>query len=161
MKGTFSLVFRGRGWDLRNIAAGAGVLKGEPRYERFCKPLLKSARSLRELPDRQEAELRADGVWNHAILGLAAALEALHGFAPETEAACRTMIEEYSYVDYLAPGVLKSVFTEIRLASAETYEGEDGGVAYIEWELPAEGGKTRLWKVEQDFRCFLHMWDVW
>ena len=50
---------------------------------------------------------------------------------------------------------------KIKLASAETYEGEDGGIAYMELELPAEDGTPRIWKAEQGFRCFLRMWNAW
>ena len=49
----------------------------------------------------------------------------------------------------------------ILLTSAETYEGEDGGIAYMELELPAEDGTPRIWKAEQGFRCFLRMWNAW
>ena len=112
MKGIWSMVFYGSPAELKTLLAGAERLRKDPCCGRFCGPLLKCARDLRPLPGGRAVALRAEGTWKNALLGLTDALETLHSFAPETEAACRAMTEEHGYVDYLAPGVRKSVFTE-------------------------------------------------
>lgn len=150
MQGTWSMVFRGQESSLAKVLAGAESLREDPRQGRFCKELRAEGKTL-----------RAGGTWKHAILGLAETLEALHRFAPEAEAACRSMLEEYCYIDYLALEAETPCFTEMKRAGIEEYEGESSGIDYEEVELPGEQGKSRVWKVEKSFRVVLNMWDTW
>ena len=161
MQGTWSMVFRGRASDVAKLIAGIKNTVDNPCVERFRKPLLKAAVGLNNLSGNRKKVLCVESSWKHAIIGLSDAMKAFHKFAPRTEAACRTMIEEYCYIDYLAPKAEKLCFTEMRRARAKVYEGELGDIEYEEVELMTEGGEKCIWKVEKNYKFVLRMWDTW
>lgn len=164
MHGTWSMVFRGRRTDMEKLLAGLERIREDPAYEAweaFAKPLRKALKSLTRLPWTGKKLLRVDGNWKNAIIGLSGAMEAFHRFAPRTEAACRTGITAYYYIDYLAPKAEKALFTEMKRTGTEEYEGESEGIEYEEFDLPGEQGEMRGWKVERGYRHVLCLWEDW
>lgn len=142
LRGSWAMMFRGRKEDAAMVLKGAKALKDVEQFEQFCKPLRKEWRGFQGRTKGLETmELRVEGRWECAILGLTKTLEALHQFAPDMEAACRVILEDpfesYCYADYIAPGEAVSSFTELR---------------------SVEGG---AWTVEEGGREVLGMWEAW
>lgn len=155
------MVFRGSPEDMQKLKDGIKQLKEDPAYE-YVWPVWEDGCWEDE---KEPSVFTADSDEGGRINGISEAMEALHRFAPESEAACRTLafdFEEDGYdVYYIAPGAETAVNVEIGYAwMEEEAEEEADEFDLIEVEV-SEYGEPFFMKIQKGFQQVLDFWDSW